>query len=85
MGIAIMHSSCAFSHQIDLIKLHHALFRTLSKLFFSLHQHSVFLNITKTILNIYDPLSVLPNGSRTLETLPRLLFGKWSLGGSGDP
>jgi hypothetical protein len=31
-------------------------------------------------LNIYDPLSVLPNGSRTLQTLPRNLSDKWSSG-----
>jgi hypothetical protein len=48
-----------------------------------LDEHSAFRNITKTILNIYDPIGA--NGSRTLQTWPRTLSSKWSSGGSGDP
>jgi hypothetical protein len=48
----------------------------------------MFPNITKTIWNIFDPLSVLPDGSRILQKLPRTLSGKWSsrdLVGHNDP
>jgi hypothetical protein len=45
----------------------------------------VFFEYNQNYLKHHEPLSVLPNDSRTLQTLLRSLYGKWSSVGSGDP
>jgi hypothetical protein len=48
-------------------------------------QYSSNSEYTKTISHIIKPLSVLPYGFRILQTLRRLLSGKWSSVRSGYP